>query len=137
MYENIIQSVKNLDNFGHGLLDISAVKCEEHYAKVQIKLSEKHMNAQGITHGGALFTLADTAAGLAFYTTGEKSVTLTTNMTYISISRVGETIYAEASLISSTKKFATYQITMHGEDGRLLATAQSIMYKKSIKTEGA
>ena len=129
----LTNSVKTLDKFGHGLLGIEAVFCEIHKAKVKMKLEERHMNAQGITHGGALFTLADTAAGLAFYTTGEKSVTLTTNMTYIGMSKIGETIFAEASLISSTNKFATYEVVVTGEDGRLLATATNIMYKKAVK----
>jgi acyl-CoA thioesterase len=135
MYSDIIKFVEENDPFGHGLLDIRAAELKENYAKIGMKLEPKHMNAQGITHGGALFTLADTAAGLAFYTSGEKSVTLTTNMTYIGISRAGETIYAEASLVSSTHKFATYKVEVIGEDGRLLAVAQNIMYKKTVKPE--
>ena len=129
----LVRSVKTLDKFGHGLLGIESVSTGEHSAKVKMKLVEHHMNAHDITHGGALFTLADTAAGLAFYTTGEKSVTLTTNMTYIGMSTMGETIFAEASLISSTNKFATYEVVVTGEDGRLLATATNIMYKKTVK----
>ena len=50
---------------------------------------DKHiLNIHGFVHGGALFSLADTAAGAASFTSGRDSVTLSGTINYIKPEKV-------------------------------------------------
>ena len=126
------QQMLNNDKFGH-LTGFELVDCGEDYAKLKLKLEEKHMNGRGITHGGALFTIADVASGIAMWCSGRAAVTLSANITYMKISEIGNTIYAEAKLINATYRISTYEVKVTDEDGNNLALVQTMMYKKDLK----
>ena len=48
------------DDFATGM-GIEVVTICSGYAKLRMKVTEKHLNAGGVCHGGAIFTLADLA----------------------------------------------------------------------------
>ena len=52
-----------------GLLGIHCVELGESHAIMEMPVEEKHMNLMGSIHGGAIVTLADTAAGYGTHTT--------------------------------------------------------------------
>lgn len=56
--------------------DMQVIEVREGYAKVEMTIDEQILNVHGFVHGGALFSLADTAAGAASFATGRDSVTL-------------------------------------------------------------
>ena len=56
--------------------DMQVVEVKEGYAKVEMIIDEQILNVHGFVHGGALYSLADTAAGAASFTSGRDSVTL-------------------------------------------------------------
>ena len=63
--------------------DMHVVEVKERYAKVEMIIDEQILNVHGFVHGGALYSLADTAAGAASFATGRDSVTLSgTNKLY-------------------------------------------------------
>ena len=45
--------------------DMQVVEVKEGYAKVEMIIDEQILNVHGFVHGGALYSLADTAAGAA------------------------------------------------------------------------
>ena len=52
-------------------------------AEGSLEIEERHLNLMGAVHGGALFTIADTAAGAAAFSTGKLAVTLDAQINYI------------------------------------------------------
>lgn len=59
------------------------VKLKKGYAEVEMDITENTLNIQGSLHGGAIFTLADVAAGAASKSHGFVSVTLNGNINFI------------------------------------------------------
>ena len=55
--------------------DMQVVEVKEGYAKVEMIIDEQILNVHGFVHGGALYSLADTAAGAASFTSGRDSDT--------------------------------------------------------------
>ena len=66
------------------LADISILEVTCGACKMAMDVDpKKHGNRYGVVHGGALFTLADTAMGAACYSIGAKVVTLSSSVNFI------------------------------------------------------
>ena len=72
--------------------DMKVVEVKEGYAKVEMRIDKHILNIHGFVHGGALFSLADTAAGAASFTSGRDSVTLSGTINYIKPGKGGKLI---------------------------------------------
>ncbi|MCP4665489.1 MAG: PaaI family thioesterase, partial [Deltaproteobacteria bacterium] len=85
--------------------------------------SEKLMHAYGAVHGGAIFSLADSAVAMALLGLVERSetfLTLEMKINFISPFKEGE-IRAEATISSKGKKIALGDVDIRNERGRLVA----------------
>ncbi len=78
-------------------------------------------------HGGCLFSLADTAFGLASNCTGTVSVGIDTHMAYIRGCQVGDRIRAEAREVSRSRRTAVYRVDL-SRDGDVVATFTGTVY---------
>ncbi len=63
--------------------DYQATMLNEKEVLLTTKVTEKSLNPYGIAHGGFLFTLADSVAGLTTVARGAYSVTLQSNIHYM------------------------------------------------------
>lgn len=122
--------------------------CEEPYAKIfgieiaeleagrallKMKTSENMNNLFGTTHGAAIFSLVDAAFELTVNSHGTVAVALGANINYLSVPLAGESLQAEGREINRSRKISACQISVTGEDGRLIATCQALAYRKKDK----
>jgi acyl-CoA thioesterase len=128
-----IKKVLHNDKFaeynGIELLDIGEGK-----ALVKMEISEYHLNGVGITHGGALFTLADYAFAAASNSYGTVAVAINANISYMKATSQG-ILMAEAQEVSKNPKLATYTVRITDETGDLVAIFQGMAYRKRDKIE--
>ena len=110
------------------LLDVSHGK-----ARVQMKVEERHMNSHGTVHGGAIFTLADTAFALASNSRGVPAAAINAHISYVK-SATGGTLYADAEEFSISPKIATYTVTVTDDNGEKIAIFQGMVYRKTPRT---
>lgn len=89
--------------------DMQVVEVKEGYAKVEMIIDEQILNVHGFVHGGALYSLADTAAGAASFTSGRDSVTLSGTINYIKPGRGGKLI-GIAQKISAGRTTGVYEV---------------------------
>lgn len=80
------------------------------------------LNPHGLVHGGALFTLADNAAGCASSTDGRTYVTQGGDIHFLHTQASGA-VWAEALVKHRGRSTVLVEVTLTGEGGRLLATA--------------
>ena len=80
------------------------------------------LNPHGLVHGGALFTLADNAAGCASSTDGRTYVTQAGEIHFLHTQASGA-VLAEALVKHRGRSTVLVEVTLTGEGGRLLATA--------------
>lgn len=97
-------------------LEVSAEK-----SVTALTIGPQHANAFGIAHGGAIFTLADRAFGLALGADGVARVSMDTNIRYLRPARIGQRLTATARIVQAGRQTAFYRIDVEDENGRLIA----------------
>src|SRR5665811_450798 len=91
---------------GIELIQVSAGR-----SKVRMRIAGWHKNSHGTVHGGAIFTLADTAFALASNSHGIPAAAINSHISYVKAATAG-TLYAEAEEFSLNPKIATYTVTV-------------------------
>ena len=68
-------------------------------------ISENHLNAAGITHGGYLSALIDAGAGTAAHRSADNApcVTISLDLKFISTSKIGDEIIGNVKILKKTK----------------------------------
>ena len=85
-----------------GLLFRSISEFEYEFKSI---VSENHLNAAGITHGGYLSALVDAGAGTAAHRSADNApcVTISLDLKFISASKVGDEIIGKVKILKKTK----------------------------------
>jgi acyl-CoA thioesterase len=109
---------------GIELLEVSAGR-----AKVRLRIAGWHKNSHGTVHGGAIFTLADTAFALASNSHGIPAAAINANIFFVKAATSG-TLYAVAEEFSQNPKIATYTVTVTDDHGDKIALFQGMVYRK-------
>lgn len=91
------------------------------YARVTMLVTPEMMNGHVTAHGGATFTLADSAFAFACNSRNVVSVAQHCSITYVSPVREGETLTAEARETNLSGRFGIYDVTITGDGGRVVA----------------
>jgi len=119
---------KFLKDYYPQFLGIKLLKLENGRAEVEMKVKNEHLNLFGITHGGVIFSLADTALGLASNSSGHSSVALNSNINFIRATRSGEVLRAEAVEVKRTRKTGVYSVKVFDSQNNLVALATGTCY---------
>ncbi|QGP92285.1 Acyl-coenzyme A thioesterase PaaI [Neomoorella glycerini] len=114
-------------------LGIELLELAPGYARVAMTLTENMVNFHGIGHGGAIFTLADTALGLASNSRGDPAVALTVTINYLSPAPVGTRLVATAEEEHLTRHTGVYRLTVTTSNGQNIALAQGTVYRQAKK----
>lgn len=109
---------------------IKIASLEEGRALLRMKTTPEMNNLFAMTHGAAIYSLVDAAFELAVNSHGTVAVAISVNMNYINAPKVGEILQAEGREVNASRKIAACEITVTGEDGRLIATCQALAYRK-------
>lgn len=99
-------------------------------ATVRMAIRDRHKNSHGTVHGGALFTLADTAFALASNSHGVPAAAINAHISYVTAAREG-TLYATAEEFSLNPKIATYTVTVTDDGGARIALFEGMVYRKT------
>ena len=102
------------------------VKVEEHYCELEGVLTQTSTNHLGIAHGGYVFGLADTAAGIAAMTDNRTAVTIDSNIQYLKVCK-GSKLKAIAKCLKSGKNVSFFDVFIYDDEENLVAKA-SINY---------
>jgi len=81
MDSDALQVVRN-DRFAK-FIGAEIVKAEPGYAVVEMKITDNHMNGLNMVQGGAIFTLADYAFAAASNNSGNITIGVNVNISYL------------------------------------------------------
>lgn len=107
--------------------DMKVTELRRGYARVEMIIDQQILNVHGFVHGGALFSLADTAAGAASFATGRDSVTLAGTINYMKPGRGGKLI-GIATEINAGRTTGVYEVFIYNDDEVLLSRATFTMF---------
>lgn len=107
--------------------DMKVTELRRGYARVEMIIDQQILNVHGFVHGGALFSLADTAAGAASFATGRDSVTLAGTINYMKPGKGGKLI-GIATEINAGRTTGVYEVFIYNDDEVLLSRATFTMF---------
>ena len=76
---------------------IKLIEIKKGYGKAAVTITDKHLNAGNLTQGGVIFTLADLALAAAANSHGVLAVSLSSNITFLRSSGVGDILRSEGA----------------------------------------
>ena len=97
------------------------VQDEPECATVSMRVSEDMTNGFGVTHGGMVFALADTAFALACNTDEFVTVAAGADIAFLAPSRAGQTLTATARAKAGTGRSRIFDVTVTDETGAVVA----------------
>src|SRR5512136_177192 len=99
-------------------------------SKVRMRIVDWHRNSHGTVHGGAIFTLADTAFALASNSHGIPAAAINAHISYVKPA-TGGTLIAVAEESSLSPKIATYTVIVTDDNGNKIALFEGMVYRKT------
>jgi uncharacterized protein (TIGR00369 family) len=103
---------------------------------VAMRVEERHVNLQGLVHGGMLAILADTACGLSIRSAmepGRLHVTADLDIHFLAPAKPG-TLVGRGKAIKVGRSLAFAEASIEDGEGRLLAKAQSRFSVRGTET---
>jgi acyl-CoA thioesterase len=109
--ERVVEQMMHNDRFSQWL-GITVIEIREGYAKLQLMLREDMLNGFGVTHGGVVFSLADSAFAFACNNRNNLSMALDTGISFIKATKPGDVLTAEANELHNGRSTGLYLITV-------------------------
>ena len=106
---------------------VELVEWDGGHATFRLRPESGHTNFVGTVHGGALFSLADAAIGVASNSWGRMCVLLTAEAQFLSAAPVGDVLLARATERSRTRRTAALAIDVVSEADSTLRAAFAAM----------
>lgn len=108
-------------------VETTGVRIEEagvNYSKCSLEIDRRHFNAHGDVMGGAIFTLADYAFGVAANTGNPPTVSLSGTINFLRASK-GPVLYAGVKCVKNGKSIAFFEVTVTDSAGNVVATVMA------------
>lgn len=128
--EKIKRLIQENDNLGK-LLGVELTEVSEGRAYAELKVRKEHLNAAGVAHGASIFAVADIALAAAANSYGNVSLLTNGNIQVFHATQEGDTLYAKAKEIASSRKLAHYRIKITNNSGEQVAVYNATVYKTS------
>jgi len=112
-------------------LGIKLEEMKPGYARTSMEVKPELLNGVALTHGGAIFTLADIAFAAASNAHGPVAVALNINISFLKATTTGTTLTATAQEDNLTNKTGLYRLEVKDESGELVALAEGLVYRKA------
>jgi len=124
----LAQYMFNQDEFSKWM-GIELIEIKEKYCLIKMPVKREMVNGLRTVHGGITFAFADSALAFSSNNTNDASVALNCVINFTKAVREGETLFAESTLISDTRKTGVYDIKITNQDKNLMATFRGTVYK--------
>jgi acyl-CoA thioesterase len=108
-------------DFASASLGMTVHRDDPGHAVVSMVVREDMTNGFGITHGGLVFTLADTAFALACNEDERVTVAQGADITFLKSTSAGQTLTAEAVRRVRSGRSGLYDMTVTDETGDVVA----------------
>ncbi len=100
-------------------LGIELIDADPTRVTVRMPITPDHLNFYDVTHGGALFSIADCAFSLASNAHGERAVAIDTHLALTAGTTEGAMLTAVAEEVTRGRTVATYRVVVSRDDDRV------------------
>jgi acyl-CoA thioesterase len=113
-------------------LGISIVEVRPGYARLKMTVRADMSNSHSICHGGAIFTLADSAFACNSY--NRSTVASGGSIDFVSPARIGDELTAEATERALPGRLGLYDVAVTDQSGRPIAFFRGRSYRVTGET---
>ncbi len=110
-------------------LGIEILEAGPGYAKTRLVVDNRHLNGYGMTHGAAVFALADMAFATASNSRGKKAVALHMDIYFLRATGKGDELVAVAEEDYLTGRTGLYRIAISTPGGERIALAEGVVHR--------
>lgn len=97
--------------------------------RLSMSVRAEHMNFNGTCHGGMLFSLADTAFGLASNSHGVIAIGIHADIAFCAPVAMDDVIIAEATESSCSKRVGIYRVVLSKQDNTTIAVFTGTVHR--------
>lgn len=109
-------------------IGMELIEVEEGYASGSVPMREEHNNIYGGMHGGCVFALADTIAGVAASTYGHMVTTLDSHFHYLEAIRDTKKVVCEARVVRHGGRITVLEVEVYDDKRRLVCNGGFTYY---------
>lgn len=114
-------------------MEIEIIDTREGFCKISCPVKNEMMNGFQVTHGGIIFSLADSALAFAASTYGRVSLAINHSISFTKKSVAGDTLIAVAECIHLTHKIGNINVTITNKKDDLIAVMKGTVYRTGEK----
>jgi len=112
-------------------LGIKVLEIKPGYARATMPVKQELLNGVDVTHGGAIFGLADVVFAAASNSHGPVALALNVSINFLKTTGVGDVLTATAREENLTRKTGLYRMEVSDQNGEAVALAEGMVYRRS------
>ena len=126
--QRLVDAMMDRDAFSQWL-GIKVLAVGPRQATVAMRVRDEMVNGFGVSHGGIVYSLADSALAFASNTHGWVTVSIENSITYPHPVKVGDELVAIAEEESASNRLGYFRVTVRRGDGTVVALFRGTVYK--------
>jgi acyl-CoA thioesterase len=126
--ERVVHGMLARDAFSEWL-GIEAIEIAPRRSTVRMTVRPEMVNGFGVSHGGIVYSLADSALAFACNTDGRVTVAIENSISYPQPVAVGDILTAVAEEDSATSKLGFYRVMIRNQRDVVVSTFRGTVYK--------
>ena len=131
-----MENIKDFLNQGDHYASTNGIRLtevREGFARAEMKVENRHLNAAGVCQGGAYFTLADLAFAAVTNSRGIVTLGIQNSITFLQSAHEGDTLIAEATETFNHHRLPFCEIRVTNQNGDLLCVVTGSAYRTKKK----
>src|SRR5690348_11386544 len=132
--ERVVEAMMAADAFSRWL-GIKVLAVAPRQATVAMRIRSDMVNGFGVSHGGIVYSLADSALAFASNTNGHVTVSVDNTISYPVPVQVGDDLIAVAEEETAGARLGFYRVTVARQDGTVVGLLHATVYRTPQKHE--
>lgn len=116
-------------------LGVELVTLRPRACTLRMRVRNDMVNGFGVSHGGIVYALADSALAFASNTNGHVTVSVDNTISYPVSVQVGDDLIAVAEEETAGARLGFYRVTVARQDGTVVGLLHATVYRTSQKHE--
>lgn len=128
--EKIVAHMMEKDEFSRWM-GVEVLEVDEGYCRVKCSIKKAMLNGFYVTHGGIIFSLADSALAFSAATYGRVSLAIENSISFTQKTVEGDTLTAESRCLNLSHKTGLFEIKIRNQNEKLIALMKATVYRTS------
>lgn len=130
--EAVVSQMLTHDAFSRWL-GVELVTIRPRACTLRMKVRSDMVNGFGVSHGGIVYSLADSALAFASNTSGHVTVSVDNTISYPVAVQVGDDLIAVAEEETAGARLGFYRVTVARQDGTVVGLLHATVYRTPQK----